>query len=260
MTSFIRKYGSVFAILLMCLPAFGQTSNTGNGSGGGGGGGVTSITAGTGIAVNASTGAVTVTNNANTLTLRTVSVATAASLAVALPSGLVTNNWLVGCFGAWSKPTSVISCPSGFTSAVTGGQLTDGSTQTQAVLCVRQITGGESGTQTATASGSIAGSAAVLAQVTGPSNFTSPDATLSAGNATGGQWLLASPSGSFPVPDVNFSCMASNSGTSGPTTNLSVLGTPAGVSLSVGPAAATIGESVNGATSAIMAIAGELVH
>lgn len=35
MISFIRKYGSVFAILLACSPVFGQTSNTGGGSSGG---------------------------------------------------------------------------------------------------------------------------------------------------------------------------------------------------------------------------------
>jgi hypothetical protein len=134
-------------------------------------------------------------------------------------SGISANQCLFLCGGAVIKPTTIISCPSGWTSLITGGNLTDGTNQSQAVLCSRVVTGTESGSYAVTWTGTATGAASEIA-VNGLAQCTSVDGTFKLGNTSAAvNPIIGAPvSGSYSASEFTVLC-AQGQGTSGSTTN-----------------------------------------
>ena len=207
----------LFAMLLpvTALAQQGMPSLGAGSGGGGGGGGVTSITAGTGISVNQSTGAVTITNTGLPL-VQLIGTPTqgsgTTSVSVNTVTGTSVGDLLVMCAGATVKPTTVISCPSGWTSLITGGQLSDGTNQSQTVICSRVVTGGESGSYSPTWTGTTASAGALEIALRGLVQSTSVDATYAAGNTSNAQVLVGLPASPVGLNELNIACGITTAG------------------------------------------------
>ena len=178
------------------------------------------------------------------------------SQAITTPTGIAVGDCLFMCAQATQKPTSVITCPSGFTLIETGGQVSDGTYQPQTALCSRVVTGAEATTYTYTWSGSAFGNGAEI-DVRGLTQCTNPDAIYTAGNTGSTGMLSGGVSGLFG-PETNIYCAGSevNFAISPAALIVGNSATAMAFGLSIGSAAS----SVFSAGNAFFAISGALLH
>lgn len=178
---------------------------------------------------------------------------------VTLPGSFAANDCLFLLGMAVQKPTSAISCPSGFTSLETSGQVSDGTYQPQTVVCSKVATGSESGTQSLTWTGSGANSNGMMIDVRGLTECTSPDAIYNPFNSSSTTMLAGGPALSpFGPNTLNIIAAASNTNFGlSPVAEVVNNSADAGA---FGWALGVPGASILAGSNAYFAIAGALLH
>lgn len=128
---------------------------------------------------------------------------------VTTPSGLVNGDCLFEFGAAVEKPTSAISCPSGFTLLETGGQLSDGTNQPQVAICSHLVVGGEASSYAYTWSGSSFANGWMV-DIRGLTECTATDAVYAGGNTSSNTVLAAGTVGAFGPGEINLYASAGN--------------------------------------------------
>lgn len=127
--------------------------------------------------------------------------------------GVVAGDCLLACFAASTKPSTGITCPSGWTSIAAASQQSDGVAQTAANLCARVATGTESASYSATWTTNAFGGATEI-DVRGLTQCTTVDNTYTTANTSSAKYVsvVNASSGTQALNEVNILCAGTSSG------------------------------------------------